>query len=61
MSNNKIIYWIGNDVDENNKNKNRLKSNNIRFVEFSDIENAMTAMEKLKFEFVLIIINFYTI
>ena len=57
MSNNKIIYWIGNDVDENNKNKNRLKSNNIRFVEFSDIENAMTAMEKLKFEFVLIIIN----
>lgn len=59
MSNNKIIYWIGNDIDKNNKNKQKLR-NNFGFYGIKDYDNVINAMNDIKnleFEFVFVIIN----
>ena len=59
MSNNKILYWIGNDIDKNNKNKQKLR-NNFGFYGIKDYDNVINAMNDIKnleFEFVFVIIN----
>ena len=56
MSNNKIIYWIGNDFDEKNKNKQKLR-NYFGIKEYDNVINAMNDIKKLEFEFVFVIIN----
>ena len=59
MSNNKIIYWIGNDFDENNKNKQKLRNNFgiYGIKEYDNVINAMENIKKLEFEFVFLVIN----
>ena len=59
MSNNKIIYWIGNDFDEKNKNKQKLRNyfGIYGIKEYDNVINAMNDIKKLEFEFVFVIIN----
>ena len=56
MSNSEIIYWIGEDIDKNNKNKTQLERN-FSFQNFPDLKNAFAQLKKIRFEFVFVIIN----
>ena len=59
MSNYKYIYWIGNDLDENNKNKEKIKDS-FRYDNFEECDDVINAMNKIKilgFDFVFVIIN----
>ena len=59
MSNIKSIYWIGNDLDENNKNKEKIKDS-FRYDKYEECDDVINAMNKIKilgFDFVFVIIN----
>ena len=57
--NDKNIYWIGKDIDKDNKNKNELKRRNFNFNEFQNIKNALDNLKLLDIPngFVFVIIN----
>ena len=59
--NNGNIYWIGKNIDKDNKNKNKneLKRRNFNFEEFQDIKNALDNFKLLDIPngFVFAIIN----
>ena len=53
------IYWIGKDIDKDNKNKNELKRKGFNYEEFQDIKNALDNFKLLDIPngFVFVIIN----
>ena len=52
------IFWIGEDIDRENKNKKILRDNyNFDFDDSLDINNAFNNLRKLSFEFAFVIIN----
>ena len=57
--NNGNIYWIGKDIDKDNKNKNELKRKGFNYEEFQDIKNALDNFKLLDIPngFIFVIIN----
>ena len=55
MSNIKSIYWIGNDLDENNKNKEKIKG----YDNFEECDDVINAMNKIKIPLIIIILYIY--
>ena len=52
------IFWIGEDIDKENKNKKILRDNyNFDFDDSLDINIAFNNLRKLSFEFAFVIIN----
>ncbi len=52
------IFWIGEDIDKENKNKTLLRQMGFSFEDVLDLNIAFNQLKALKFEFVFVIINF---